>query len=169
MSNFRGDTVGADNDVFGQSRRAEEIFERVKDAMQAAEEMGAPTGIWYQLLMHKISGEALRRAAVHQHLNPDDVDGVETDEPAHVKQLNACIPVQDMAYDCVNAGRTDEALLHIRMLGVYLGRLAALPVMKLSKADIERIEHAVDYQFDLTENTAEDDQNKALLKRLRGI
>lgn len=167
-ANFGGGAVSAENEAFSQSRRVEEILGDVKNAMQAAEEMGAPTDIWYQLLMHKIASEALRRAAVHQHLNAEALGDMTSPDPAHVQQIKACQPVQEMAYDCVSAGRYDEALLHLGMLGVYLGRLAALPVMQMSQADMERIEHAVDYQFDLTENTAEDDQNKALLKRLRG-
>jgi hypothetical protein len=88
--------------------------------------------------------------------------------PEHVQQLANCVPIQEMAYDCISADRQDEALLHVGMLGVYLGRLSALPYMRLSNDDVSRIEHALDYQFDMTENQAEDEKNKALLKRLQG-
>ena len=88
--------------------------------------------------------------------------------PEHVQQLANCLPIQEMAYDCISAGRQDEALLHVGMLGVYLCRLSASPFMTLDNDDVARIEHALDYQFDMTENQAEDEKNKALLKRLQG-
>ncbi len=157
--------MSQESENYFQAQRVEQILAEVKAAMQAAEELGAPTGEWYQLLMHKIASEALRRAQVHREIN-EEVPVASS--PEHVMQLANCLPIQEMAYDCISAGRQDEALLHVGMLGVYLGRLSAMPFMKLTGNDVARIEHALDYQFDMTDNQAEDELNKALLKRLQG-
>jgi len=146
----------------------DQVFNKVFEAMQDAEEMGGPTGVWYQVLMHKIAREALGRAEVHRNTHADELGELAQSHADHGLQLRQCQPIHDLVYDCVSAGRYDEALLHLGMLGVYMSRLAQLPIMKIDAADFKRIVEALDYQFDMTENTAEDEKNKALISKLLG-
>ena len=146
----------------------EQIHNKVFAAMQDAEEMGGPTGVWYQVLMHKIAREALGRAEVHRNTHADELGALAQSYADHGLQLRQCQPLQELAYDCVSAGRYDEGLLHLGMLGVYMNRLAQLPIMKIDADDFKRIVEALDYQFDMTENTAEDEKNKALVSKLLG-
>lgn len=146
----------------------EQIHNKVFAAMQDAEEMGGPTGVWYQVLMHRIAREALGRAEVHRQTHADELGALAQSHADHGLQLRQCQPIQELAYDCVSAGRYDEALLHLGMLGVYMSRLAQLPIMKIDADDFKRIVEALDYQFDMTENTAEDEKNKALVSKLLG-
>jgi hypothetical protein len=108
-----------------QKAIVEELFGKVTEAMQDAEEMGGPEGEWYQRLMVKIAEEALKRADAHRAhaFDPAPLDQC----AAQSSLLKECAGIQWLAKNALEKGAIDEALLHLGMLGTYLERAANLP------------------------------------------
>jgi hypothetical protein len=106
-----------------QKAIVDELFGKVTEAMQDAEEMGGPEGELYQLLMGKIAGEALSRASTHRANNPCLTAGLQSTS-VHASILNECLGIHSLACEALNKGFTDEAVLHLGMLRTYLERLS---------------------------------------------
>ncbi|WOF81459.1 hypothetical protein P5704_026545 (plasmid) [Pseudomonas sp. FeN3W] len=148
------------NVVKSSMRSVMDVLDSVKPLEEAASSD-------YEALLESVIKEATQRLKAHRG------QAGEAYEPnalaSHGLQLRSILPIQEMAYDCVEKGRYDEALLHLGMMGVYLGRLSKMPFMQLTDADLSKINESLEHEC--RDSVSQEMQNKcmALLNKLNAV
>lgn len=148
------------NIVKGSMRSVMDVLDSVKPLEESASSD-------YEALLESVIKEATQRLKAHRGY-AGEVYGPDA-LASHGQQLRNIISVQEMAYQCVEKGRYDEALLHLGMMGVYLGRLSKTPAMQLTSADMSKINESLEHECQ--DSASQEMQNKCmtLLNKLNSM